>query len=80
MLPLALATSVDALAAGVSFAFMRVNILPAVIIIGVATFAISAFGVKLGGIVGERFRTKAELAGGIVLVILGVFNLVQGLI
>jgi len=79
MLPLAFATSVDALAAGVSFAFMRVSILPAVIFIGVATFAISAIGVKLGGIVGEKFKSKAEFAGGVVLVLLGVFNLVQGL-
>lgn len=77
MIPLAFATSIDALAVGVSFAFMQVNIVLAVIFIGVTTFITSVLGVKLGGIVGERFKSKAELAGGIVLVSLGVFTLIS---
>jgi len=76
MIPLAFATSVDALAAGVTFAFLRVRVVPAIILIGVVTFVISAFGVKLGGIVGVRFKSKAELAGGLVLVGLAVYSLI----
>jgi len=76
MVPLAFATSVDAFAAGVTFAFLRVSIVPAIILIGVMTFVISAIGVKLGGIVGVKFKSKAELAGGIVLVGLAVYSLI----
>ena len=79
MLPLAFATSVDALAAGVSFAFLRVDIVPAVVLIGVVTFAMSAMGVKIGGIVGVRFKSKAEFLGGVILVVLAVRALVEGL-
>jgi len=76
MLPLALATSIDALAAGVSFAFLRVNIIPAVVIIGSVTFALSMLGVKIGGAVGQKFKSKAEFAGGVVLILLAVRSLV----
>ena len=76
MIPLAFATSVDAFAAGVTFAFLRVNIVPAVILIGAMTFVISAVGVKVGGIVGIKFKSKAEFAGGIVLVGLAIYSLV----
>ena len=79
MLPLAFATSVDAFAVGVSFAFSRVSILPAIALIGVVTFITSAVGVKLGGIVGVRFKSKAELVGGIILVALAVRALVEGI-
>jgi len=79
MLPLAFATSVDALAAGVSFAFLRVNIVPAIILIGAVTFVLSAVGVKIGGVVGGRFRSKAEFAGGVILILLAVRALVEGL-
>ena len=79
MIPLAFATSVDALAAGVSFAFLRVNIVSAIVLIGAVTFILSAVGVKLGGIVGVRFKSKAELAGGVVLVALAVRALVEGI-
>ena len=72
MLPLALATSVDALSAGVSFAFLRVDILPAVLLIGSTTFVISMAGVKIGRLFGTRFKSKAELAGGLVLILIGV--------
>ena len=72
MLPLALATSIDAMAVGVSFAFLQVNIVFAAIVIGIVTFAISALGVKIGNIVGARFRRKAEFAGGVILILIGV--------
>jgi len=72
MLPLALATSIDALAAGVSFAFLRVSILPAVLFIGFSTFSLSLLGVKIGNVFGTRFKSKAELAGGLILVLMGL--------
>jgi len=72
MLPLAVATSIDALAVGVSFAFLRVVILPAVALIGVTTFVISAAGVKIGNVFGAKLKSKAELAGGIILVLIGI--------
>ena len=72
MLPLAVATSIDALAVGVTFAFLQVDILPAVCLIGVTTFAFSAVGIKIGNIFGSRYKSKAELVGGIVLVLMGI--------
>jgi putative Mn2+ efflux pump MntP len=79
MLPLALATSVDALAVGVTFAFLQVNILPAVLFIGLTTFVLSALGVRVGSVFGARFQTKAELAGGVILIIMGVKILLEHL-
>jgi len=79
MLPLAVATSIDALAAGVSFAFLEVRILPAILIIGVVTCAFSVFGVKIGNIFGARFKAKAEFAGGAILILLGLKILLQHL-
>jgi len=79
MLPLALATSIDALAVGVSFAFLRVNIIPAVSFIGITTFALSLAGVKIGNIFGTRFKSKAELAGGVILVLIGLKILLEHL-
>ena len=79
MLPLAVATSIDALAVGVTFAFLKVDILPAVLFIGVTTFALSALGVKVGAIFGARFRSKAELAGGVILICMGIKILVEHL-
>jgi len=76
MLPLALATSIDALAAGVTFAFLQVNILPAIALIGIITFFASALAVRLGDFVGNRFKSKAEFAGGIVLIFLAVRGIV----
>ena len=72
MLPLAFATSIDALAVGVSFAFLNVRILPAVILIGLTTLVISMGGVKIGNAFGVRFKSKAELAGGIILILIGL--------
>lgn len=72
MLVLAIATSIDALAVGVSFAMIDVNILAAVSFIGVVTFCLSAVGVKVGSVFGTRYNKKAQITGGIVLVCLGL--------
>ena len=79
MFPLAIADSIDALAAGVTFAFLEVKIVPAIILIGVITFAFSAFGVWLGNRFGERYKSKAELTGGIILIIMGTKILLEHL-
>ena len=71
MFLMAVATSIDALAVGVTFAFLRVEIGPAVSCIGVITFLLSAAGVYIGGAFGDRFQGKAELAGGVILVLMG---------
>ncbi|MCL2810579.1 MAG: manganese efflux pump MntP family protein [Clostridia bacterium] len=72
LLPLAVGTSIDALATGVSFAFLGVSIVEAVLLIGVTTFVISMAGVYIGRAFGARFQSKAELAGGIVLILIGL--------
>lgn len=79
MLPMAVATSIDALAVGISFAFMRVPIGWAVLFIGVTTFTLSAIGVKLGNLFGAKYKSKAELFGGIVLILLGTKILLEHL-
>ena len=79
MLLLAVATSIDALAVGVTFAFLRVDILPAVSLIGVCTFVISAAGVKIGNVFGARYKTRAEAFGGAVLVLIGLKILLEHL-
>ena len=79
MLPMAVATSIDALAVGVTFAFLQVDIIPAVTFIGVITFALSAVGVYIGHLFGAKFKSKAELAGGIVLVLMGLRILLEHL-
>ncbi len=79
MLPMAIATSIDALAVGISFAFMRVQIGWAVLFIGVTTFTLSAIGVKLGNLFGAKYKSKAELFGGIVLIFLGTKILLEHL-
>lgn len=79
MIPLAVATSIDALAVGVTFAFLKVQIVPAVSFIGVVTFVISCAGVVIGNRFGARYKSKAELTGGIVLVCMGVKILVEHL-
>lgn len=77
MLPLALATSIDALAVGISFAFLSVAIVPAVTIIGVTTFLLSAAGIKIGSIFGLKFKAKAEIAGGVILILIGAKILLE---
>ncbi|MBP3325911.1 MAG: manganese efflux pump [Coprococcus sp.] len=79
MLLLAVATSIDALAVGVSFAFLKVNIVLAVMFIGIVTFVCSAVGVKIGSIFGSKYKAKAELAGGIILILIGMKILLDGL-
>ena len=79
MFLLAVATSIDALAVGVTFAFMNVEVLPASALISVVTFAFSAVGVKVGNVFGVKYKSKAELAGGILLVLLGVKILLEHL-
>jgi putative Mn2+ efflux pump MntP len=77
MLPMAVATSIDALAVGVSFAIMQVQIGWAVTFIGVITFTLSALGVKIGNHFGAKYKSKAELFGGIVLILLGIKILLE---
>lgn len=79
MLPLAVATSIDALAVGVTFAFLNVNILWAVTFIGVITFILSSIGVKVGHVFGLRYKGKAEFAGGLILVLMGCKILLEHL-
>ncbi len=80
MFVMAVATSIDALAVGISLAMAGdVNILTAVLLIGVITFALSALGVKIGNVFGSRFEKKAQMAGGIILVLLGVKILLEHL-
>ena len=79
MLPMALATSIDALAVGVTFAFLQVDILPAVTFIGVITFFLSALGVRLGGVLGRRCGGLAELLGGAILILMGAKILLEHL-
>ena len=77
MIPLALATSIDAMAVGVSFAFLQVSIIPAISLIGLMTLSISMAGVKIGNVFGARFKSKAELAGGVILVLMGLWVLFE---
>lgn len=79
MLTLAVATSIDALAVGVTFAFLDVSIVPAVLLIGVTTFVCSAVGVKIGNVFGNRFQSKAEFLGGLVLIAIGLKILIEHL-
>jgi putative Mn2+ efflux pump MntP len=79
MLLLAIATSIDALAVGITFAFFEINIFMAIIIIGLTTFCISIGGVKIGNIFGAKYKSKAELIGGAILVMLGLKILIEHL-
>ena len=79
MFLLAIATSIDALAVGVTFAFLQVNIIAAVSFIGVITFLLSMVGVKVGNVFGVKFKAKAELTGGIILIIMGIKILLEHL-
>mgnify|MGYP002531345195 CR=1 FL=1 len=76
---LAIATSIDALAVGVTFAFLQVDIIPAVSFIGVITFLISFAGVKIGNVFGVRYKKKDEITGGVILILLGVKILIEHL-
>ena len=76
---LAVATSIDALAVGVSFAFLGVHIAPAVTLIGCTTFVLTLVGVWVGNLFGSRYKSRAELTGGIILVLIGVKILLEHL-
>lgn len=79
MIPLAVATSIDALAVGVTFAFLSVDIVPAVSFIGVITFFLSVLGVKIGNVFGTKYKAKAELTGGVILILMGIKILLEHL-
>ena len=79
MFVLAVATSIDALAVGITFAFLQVPIVEAVSIIGITTFVISVIGVYVGNFFGNRYKKKAELAGGIILILIGLKILLEHL-
>ena len=79
MLLLAIATSIDALAVGVTYAFLQVRIVPAVSFIGIITFSLSIVGVKIGNVFGLKYKTKAEIAGGLILLLMGTKILLEHL-
>jgi len=79
MLLLAVATSIDALAVGISFAFLYVNVIMAALLIAIITFFLSFTGVRIGNAFGVKFKGKAEFAGGVVLVIIGTKILIEHL-
>ncbi|MDR3185626.1 MAG: manganese efflux pump MntP family protein [Christensenellaceae bacterium] len=78
MLPLAVATSIDALTVGVGLAFVQVNIYLSIIIIGAITFMLSALGVVIGHLTGLKFHKKAEIAGGIIIILIGINFVLNG--
>ena len=80
MIILAIATSIDALAVGVTFAFLQVQIVPAVSFIGVTTFCLSVIGVAVGHYFGMKYKSRAELAGGIILILMGCKILIEHLL
>ena len=77
MLPLAVATSIDAFAVGVGFAAMEANIVVAALLIGCTTFTLSAIGVKGGAVFGDKYRAISERIGGLVLILIGLKTLIQ---
>ena len=76
MIVLAIATSIDALAVGISLSVLNANIYLAILLIGVITFALSILGVKIGNIFGDKYEKKAEIAGGIILILMGLTILI----
>lgn len=79
LLMLAVATSIDALAVGVTFAFLEVLIVPAASVIGATTFCLSLVGVAVGNFFGTRYKRRAELSGGVILILLGIKILLEHL-
>ena len=80
LFPLAIATSIDALATGVAFSALQVSILPCCAVIGVTTFCLSALGLALGSRFGRRFEKKAGIAGGVLLILIGARILIDHLL
>ena len=79
MIILAIATSIDALTVGVTFAFLSVNIWFSMVVIGIITFIMSVIGVKIGNVFGDKYKSKAEITGGIILILLGIKVLLEHL-
>lgn len=79
MIVLAIATSIDALAVGITFAFLNVNLILAIALIGSITFFLSMIGTKVGNVFGDRYENKAELLGGVILIFLGIKILLEHL-
>ena len=79
MLPLAVSTSIDALAVGVTFAIEGTNIWIAAAAIGIITFLLSALGIKVGNVFGAKYKAKAEIFGGVVLILMGIKILLEPL-
>ena len=79
LIMLSIATSIDALAVGITFAFFNVSLLPSVSMIGIITFIICVIGVKVGNVFGEKYKSKAELAGGLILIVMGAKILIDHL-
>lgn len=79
MIVLAIATSIDALAIGITFAFLNVNLVLAISLIGIITFILSVFGTKIGNRFGDKYEKKAEFLGGVILVLLGIKILLEHL-
>ena len=77
MILLAIATSIDALAIGITFAFLKVDLIFAISIIGIITFILSIIGTKIGNKFGDKYEKKAELIGGIILILLGTKILLE---
>ena len=79
MLMLAVATSIDALAVGITLAFLNVALIPSVTFIGVTTFVISAIGIRIGNLFGMKYKSRAEFAGGVILICIGLKILLEHL-
>lgn len=79
MISLAVATSIDALAVGISFAFLQVKIVPAVCLIGATTFILSAIGIKIGNAFGLKYKSASEVIGGVILILIGIKILIEHL-
>lgn len=79
MIVLAIATSIDALAVGITFAFLKTKLLSSILIIGVTTFVLSLVGVKIGNKFGDKYEKKAEFLGGVILILIGVKILIEHL-
>lgn len=77
MFPLAVADSIDALAVGVTFAFLEVHIIPAILLIGATTFLFCVAGIKIGNQFGAKYKSKAELSGGLILIVMGLMILLE---
>lgn len=72
LIMLSIATSIDALAIGIGFAFLNVDIVPSIVLIGIVTFILCVIGVKVGNVFGQKYSSKAEFAGGCILIMIGL--------